>query len=87
MPIDEYPAVRLFGTIGWITAGLFVGLMWPAMLGASIETVAVPLIIGAIGNVVMALYAVTLPHTPAELKSGRLFPSVSRDSSESVAQS
>jgi nucleoside transporter len=76
----EYPVVRLFGTIGWITAGLFVGLLWPALTGDPIETTATPLIIGAIGNLVMSLYSLTLPHTATELKSGRIVPSVSRDS-------
>ena len=25
----EYPLVRIFSTVGWITAGLFVGFAWP----------------------------------------------------------
>ncbi|HEX3601697.1 MAG TPA: MFS transporter [Lacipirellulaceae bacterium] len=80
----EYPAVRLYGTIGWIAAGLFIGLGWQWMVGASIEATRVPFLIGAAGNIVMALYALTLPHTPTELKSGNVLPSAFRDSRELI---
>jgi len=62
----EYPLVRFFGTIGWIAAGLFVGILWPFVTGESIEATSTPLLLGAMGNVVMALFAVTLPNTPPE---------------------
>jgi nucleoside transporter len=77
---SEYPVVRLFGTIGWIAAGLFIGFAWPAMTGGAIETTTVPLVIGAVGNIAMAVYCVTLPRTPPQLKSGRIIPSANRDS-------
>src|SRR5262245_22879537 len=58
----EYPFVRVFSTIGWITAGLFVGFVWPLISGQSIEATRVPLAIGAIGSAVMAIYSMTLPN-------------------------
>jgi Na+/melibiose symporter-like transporter len=62
----EYPRIRIFGTAGWITAGLFLGFGWPAMTGTSIEATRTPLLLGAFGSVVMMLYALTLPYTPPE---------------------
>ncbi len=65
-PDAEYPLVRFFGTMGWIAAGLFVGILWPTLSGESIEATSMPLMLGGIGNVVMALFAITLPDTPPE---------------------
>lgn len=70
-PDVEYPIVRIFGTLGWIGAGLFVGFLWPFYTAESIEATKTPLMIGAVGNVLMAIYALTLPHTPPE-ERGRI---------------
>lgn len=80
----EYPIVRLFGSVGWIAAGLFVGLLWPVMTGQSIESTRTPLLLGAAGNVVMAIVALTLPHTPPEREGGAFFLSALRDGRELV---
>ena len=39
----EYPTVRIFSTIGWIGAGLFLGFVWPWFAGTSIEATRTPL--------------------------------------------
>ncbi len=53
----SFPWIRVFGTIGWIAAGLLVNAL---ALGA-----AVGMFLLAIGaGVVLGLYAFTLPHTP-----------------------
>ena len=65
---DEFARVRALGTAGWMTAGLLVGFIWPSLFGDSIEATRVPLLIGVGGNVIMALYSLTLPHTPPEKK-------------------
>ncbi|QEG33876.1 MFS transporter [Bythopirellula goksoeyrii] len=62
----EYPIVRSCGTLGWIMAGLFVGLAWPMITGESIESSRTPLLLGACAHVLMALLALTLPATPPE---------------------
>ena len=62
----EFPWVRIFGTVGWIGAGLFVGLLWPELTGESIEATRVPLLIGVCGNLLMALFVLTMPRTPPE---------------------
>ena len=57
----SFPVVRVFGTIGWIVAGLFIGFTGIAS-SVSVFTVA------AICSVVLAIYSLTLPHTPAPAK-------------------
>ena len=53
-----FPVVRVFGTIGWIVAGILVS----AVLGA--DETAVPLRVAGAAGILMGLYAFTLPHTP-----------------------
>lgn len=78
----EYPLVRVFATVGWISAGLFVGFAWPRVTGDSIEASRIPLLIGACGSVIMAFYSLTLPNTPPEERSGVLPRRIWQDSGE-----
>jgi nucleoside transporter len=54
----EFPVVRVFGTIGWIAAGILVS----GILGADFE--ATPLYIGGGASLFLGLYSFTLPKTP-----------------------
>jgi nucleoside transporter len=56
-PEKQFPAVRVFGTIGWIVAGLIVGFM-------KVEATALPLQIAALCSIVLGLFSFALPHTP-----------------------
>jgi nucleoside transporter len=54
---NTFPKVRVWGTIGWIAAGLVVGLMsWTTSLNI--------LLLAAICSAVLGLYCFVLPHTP-----------------------
>jgi nucleoside transporter len=58
---NDFPRIRVWGTIGWIVAGLFVGFMgWSASLDM--------LTVAAISSAVMGVYCFTLPHTPPPAK-------------------
>jgi nucleoside transporter len=56
-PQEEFGAIRVFGTIGWIIMGLIVGA-W------GVEATASPLLLAAGLSLVMAIYCLTLPPTP-----------------------
>ena len=56
-PGPEFPRVRVFGTVGWIVAGLVVGTL-------GVEATATPVRVAAAGSLLLALFCFTLPHTP-----------------------
>ncbi|WP_455648307.1 MFS transporter [Lonepinella koalarum] len=57
----SFPIIRVFGTIGWIVAGLFIGQM-------NLSDSASIFHIASISSVVLGIYSLTLPHTPAPAK-------------------
>jgi nucleoside transporter len=60
---QQFGPIRVFGTLGWIVAGLIIGRL-------GIEATALPLQIAAGGSLLLGLYSFTLPHTPP-LAGGR----------------
>jgi len=61
----EFPFIRMFGTLGWIVAGIFVsGIL-------SADKTAIPLHVAGMAGVIMGLYSLTLPHTPPPAKGRR----------------
>ncbi len=54
----QFPLIRLFGTLGWITAGIIVSKLLKG------DTTAMPMRISGIGGILMGFYSFTLPHIP-----------------------
>src|SRR5437879_10563387 len=61
---QQFPLIRVFGTIGWIVAGLFISLVLGGLMAAIPEQTALPLYTAAGASVLLGLYSFTLPHTP-----------------------
>jgi nucleoside transporter len=71
-PQLEFGPIRVFGTIGWIVAGLLVGHL-------GIEATAIPMRLAAACSLVLGLYCFTLPMTSplagaTEFKLGQIIP-------------
>jgi nucleoside transporter len=60
----QFPFIRVFGTIGWIVAGLFISFVLGRFIAGQPEATAWPLYVTGIGSIVLGLYSFTLPHTP-----------------------
>jgi nucleoside transporter len=63
----QFPAIRVFGTMGWIAAGLIVGLVLPG----DAERTAQPLHLAGAVSILYGLYSFTLPNTPPRAGQGR----------------
>ncbi len=63
-PETQFPGIRVLGTIGWIAAGQLVG--W-----TNIADSAIPFQVGAGAAILMAIFSLTLPHTPPPNPGGR----------------
>ncbi|MGD0899087.1 MAG: MFS transporter [Thermoguttaceae bacterium] len=66
-PAEKFPQIRVFGSIGWVAAGLF-SLVARWAFGATIDGTAATLYCGAAAGLVAALAALALPHTPPPAK-------------------
>jgi nucleoside transporter len=66
----QFPALRVFGTIGWIVAGLIVGKLLPG----EAERTSLPLQLAGGVSILYGLYAFTLPKTPP--RAGQSKPSL-----------
>jgi nucleoside transporter len=61
----QFPRIRVWGTIGWIIAGLFISFGLGAFVsGVRPEQTALPLYTAGIGSLALAAFSLTLPHTP-----------------------
>jgi len=62
---QQFPLIRVFGTIGWIIAGLFIGFVLGRFTGDQLpDTTALPLYTTGIASLLLGLYSFSLPHTP-----------------------
>ncbi len=62
----DFPRVRVFGTLGWIVAGLFVSLVLSRFVSGPAEATPLPIYSTAIASLVLGAYCFTLPHTPPQ---------------------
>jgi len=60
----QFPLIRVFGTIGWIVAGLFISLVLGPIIGGVAEQTAWPLYSAGSASVLLGAFCFALPHTP-----------------------
>ena len=61
---QQFPLIRVFGTIGWIVAGLFISWFLGLVLGGVPEQTPMPLYTAATASILLGLFCFSLPHTP-----------------------
>ncbi|MBN2130038.1 MAG: nucleoside permease [Sedimentisphaerales bacterium] len=73
-PGQEFPGIRVLGTIGWIVAGLAVGWFVPKVItgGESIEATHWPMRIAAVVSLALGVFCFFLPHTPPKAKGEKV---------------
>ena len=70
-PAKEFSLVRVFGTIGWIVAGLLISwLAWDSQVNANEGMLKNTFLMVAIASAVLGLFSFTLPATPPQTQDG-----------------
>ena len=60
----QFPRIRVFGTLGWIVAGLSISFVLGRVMGTVAESTAAPLYTAGIASLLLGAFCLTLPHTP-----------------------
>jgi nucleoside transporter len=62
----QFPLIRVFGTIGWIAAGLIISFVLGSFVASGVkpEETAMPLYLTAAASLLLGFYSFTLPNTP-----------------------
>jgi nucleoside transporter len=60
----DFPVIRVFGTIGWIAAGLFISFILVNFSNDLPEKTSLPLYTAGVASIILGIYSFSLPHTP-----------------------
>lgn len=70
-PAKEFSKIRVWGTIGWITAGLLISFMsWDSVEGLKEGLLRNTWLMAAGSSLALGLFSFMLPHTPPQAKTG-----------------
>lgn len=74
-PQKDFPGIRVFGTFGWIVAGWVVGFGldnkdFKVLLPSAIGSGNAPILLAAGLSLLLAIFSLTLPHTPPRGRAG-----------------
>lgn len=64
-PDTQFPKVRVWGTVGWIVAGLVISFVL-SDISTDVEATATPMKMAAIASILMAFFSLSLPSTPPQ---------------------
>ncbi len=68
----QFPLIRVFGTIGWIVAGLFISFVLGMFVTDLPETTSLPLYLTGVASLLLGVYSFSLPHTPPSAAGERV---------------
>jgi len=62
----QFPLIRVFGTIGWIVAGLFISFALKGLVSGDLlpEQTPMPIYTAGLASVLLGIFSFSLPHTP-----------------------
>src|SRR5665647_2888059 len=71
-PEKEFPSIRVFGTIGWIVAGLLISyaFLWDSEANVKAGLMKNTFLLASIASLVLGLFSFTLPKTPPKVAPG-----------------
>lgn len=59
----QFPTIRVFGSIGWIVAGLFISFGLSGLFDVTAEQTAIPLYTAGVASVILGVFSFRLPDT------------------------
>ncbi|MFC5624472.1 MFS transporter [Algoriphagus winogradskyi] len=69
-PAKEFSGIRVWGTIGWITAGFLISFMsWDSQQGLKEGLLRNTWLMAAVSSLGLGLFSFVLPHTPPQAKA------------------
>jgi nucleoside transporter len=73
-PEKEFSSIRIFGTIGWIIAGLIISYLfhWDSPDGIKAGLLQKTFLMAGIASAILGLFSFTLPATPPQTASGKV---------------
>ncbi|HZH71925.1 MAG TPA: MFS transporter, partial [Mariniphaga sp.] len=71
LPSEEFPKVRVFGSIGWVASGIF-SIIFIRFLNIDFDGTNIPFLCGAGISMATAFYNFSLPHTPPLAKGQKV---------------
>ena len=71
-PEKEFSSIRIWGTIGWIAAGLCISFLfhWDSAEGVSLGLLRNTFLMAGIASLILGLFSFTLPKTPPKVLKG-----------------
>ncbi|MBD1391490.1 nucleoside permease [Mucilaginibacter glaciei] len=73
-PEKEFSSIRIFGTIGWIIAGLAISYLfhWDSPEGITAGLLQKTFLMAGIASLILGLFSFTLPATPPKTTTGKV---------------
>ncbi|MEM7186183.1 MAG: nucleoside permease [Bacteroidota bacterium] len=74
-PTKEFPFIRVWGTVGWIVAGLLISFAfkWDSLENISEGMLSNTFLMTAVASALLGIFSFTLPKTPPSLTKGTKF--------------